>query len=442
MRLLIVTHQYLPNPNPRALRWSAVAEHWAAVGHKVDVVCGVPDTDDGLPTIDRLRVDHVGIGWRERFRGRFGRGTAAGTSDQPRAFRRFRGVKRSLLTGLRAVYAATWKRVCWPDSACSWYRPALRFCRDRLQQTDYDALVTVSNPFTSHRVGLALKREFPSLRWVADIGDPFSVDDKVRVNNFLLYAGRNRRFEAEVLQAADATSVVTESMTDLYRRYFPESAETMHAVQPLCAAPVGGHSLRSHKARPLRLAYFGTLYRGVRSPQPLLQLFRKLLTQPGCADLELHLYGNANGCEREFDLVADLLGRQVHLHGTVSRAAAQHAMQQADVLVNLGNNLSYGLPSKVVEYAATGKPILNVVVIPDDASATFLRDYPAACNVMVDDIENDRIAIDGVAKFLRQSPGVERAIVEQLLRSHRVESVAAEYERLLVPPASKNRIAA
>ncbi|MFQ5734643.1 MAG: hypothetical protein ACE5KM_22135, partial [Planctomycetaceae bacterium] len=442
MRLLIVTHQYLPNPNPRALRWTAIAEHWAAIGHRVDVVCGVPSdgvvTQGSGPATDRLQVHRVGIGWREQVRRRFGRGAA----DRSQPVERVRGVRPVLVSGLRAVYGATWRRLCWPDSASGWYRPAVRFCRDRLQNANYDALVSVSNPFTSHRVGRTLKRAYPSLRWVADIGDPFSVDDKVRVNNVLLYAQRNRRFEADVLQTADAACIVTESMTDLYRRSFPESAARMHAVPPMCTSPAFADAPHARNSQRLRLAYFGTLYRGIRSPRPLLQLFRQLLAQPGCANLELRFYGNANGCESEFEIVRDLIGRQVHLHGTVSRNAAQHALQQADVLVNLGNDLPYGLPSKVVEYAATGKPILNLSLIRDDVSARFLRNYSAAHNVLASDIQNGCMAGESTAEFLRQSPGAERATVERLLRPHRVESVAAEYERLLIPPASNTGSAA
>jgi hypothetical protein len=39
MRLLIICSNYTPDLSPRAFRWSAIAEHWAARGHQIDVVC-------------------------------------------------------------------------------------------------------------------------------------------------------------------------------------------------------------------------------------------------------------------------------------------------------------------------------------------------------------------------------------------------------------------
>ena len=39
MRLLIIAPYYYPYINPRAFRWTAIAEHWAEAGIEVHVVC-------------------------------------------------------------------------------------------------------------------------------------------------------------------------------------------------------------------------------------------------------------------------------------------------------------------------------------------------------------------------------------------------------------------
>lgn len=57
---------------------------------------------------------------------------------------------------------------------------------------------------------------------------------------------------------------------------------------------------------------------------------------------------------------------------------AAHAMKEANILVNIGNNTSYQLPSKVVEYASTGKAILNLVKTESDSSIPFFDAYPAS----------------------------------------------------------------
>jgi hypothetical protein len=50
-------------------------------------------------------------------------------------------------------------------------------------------------------------------------------------------------------------------------------------------------------------------------------------------------------------------------------------MKDVDVLVNIGNDSAAQLASKVIEYLALGKPVLNLVSIDRDASVAELADY-------------------------------------------------------------------
>ena len=107
----------------------------------------------------------------------------------------------------RTLYDATWRHLFWPDYACLWQRPALARAKSLCGAETFDAVITVSHPFTGHLVGRSLKRVLPGLRWIADIGDPFSLADTVASNNQLLYRGLNKRTEAAVLRECDAVSV-------------------------------------------------------------------------------------------------------------------------------------------------------------------------------------------------------------------------------------------
>ncbi len=386
----------------------------------------------------------VGIGWKAKARQRFGRAARSSRNAGSRRRLSFQSLARQSLAGLRRIYDLTWKQILWPDYAAAWYRPAWKCAAGLVAGNRYDAVITVSNPFTGHRVGLALKQRFPSLRWVADIGDPFSIHDKFRSNNWLLYRRRNARLEHNVLQNADGVTVVTQTMTETYRQLFPAAADHIHCVQPLVGeavmTPVATDPLPT---TPRRIAYFGTLYRGLRSPTPLLKLFEQLTARPDVDDLQLHFYGNIGDCAGEFEPYAQWFGTRIHLHGPVARDAVPDAMRQSHVLVNLGNDLPYGLPSKTVEYAATGRPILNVAVCREDTAATFLQRYPSAHTVFLDDMRNHaRKTVAATAAFLNDPPPVTRGDIARLLQPHRVEAVAQQYERVLTSESHANRRAA
>lgn len=483
MRLLIVTCEFAPNANPRALRWTALAEYWAKQGHRVDVVCGVPTADHTKDEIESLLVHRAGIGLLSRLRQRFG-SSAVATQQRGAAEVSAGGrLARRTMSALGRLYRLAWKPFQWPDYAAAWYRPARDCAGGLLERSHYDALVTVSNPFTSHRVGLALKDRFPAVRWIADVGDPFSIDERFRANNRWLYASRNRRFERNVVHAADAVTIVTETMTDAYRRQFPLAASRMQTVQPLAAAvealPRGGgtpganpksetprHTDRdaeirdsdweipsdfgfrdsdvtpTHRPSPRRLAYFGTLYRRLRSPHALLALFRLLVAMPGLHDLELHFYGNTSDCDAEFDRFGDLLGTKVHRHGPVPGKAVAGMMRDCHVLVNIGNDLPYGLPSKLVEYAATGRPILNIRTCAEDTSSRFLAGYPAALTLSADDVSAGRLSWLQITEFLHHPPAASPQDVDRLLRPHRLEAVAEQYEQAICGKTAATKQAA
>jgi hypothetical protein len=65
MKILVVIHSYAPALNPRSFRWSAIAEHWAARGHTVDVVCAAMGYDDHRTMLRVLVLDPLGL---DRFR--------------------------------------------------------------------------------------------------------------------------------------------------------------------------------------------------------------------------------------------------------------------------------------------------------------------------------------------------------------------------------------
>jgi glycosyltransferase involved in cell wall biosynthesis len=101
--------------------------------------------------------------------------------------------------------------------------------------------------------------------------------------------------------------------------------------------------------------YAGTLYKRIRNPEYLLRLIANLNNE----DIVLHLFVQGDCMEIINRYVRGSNGRIV-VHGMVSKNEMQSIMQQANILVNLGNSIYEQKPSKLYEYASTGKPIVNV----------------------------------------------------------------------------------
>jgi hypothetical protein len=334
------------------------------------------------------------------------------------------------------VYDRTWAQVRWPDYAWYWYAAALRQASALLRQASYDALVTVSNPFTGHCVGLELKRRFPAVRWLADVGDPLSFGDTAPANNRLLYGRRNQRLERAVLSRADAVSMVARSMIDAYVQRLGVDPCRLHVVPPLLSAPSSAAEPDTARPPHRALVYAGMLYRRLRNPRWLLHIFRRLLNEPGMHDLRLHFFGNAADCQREFAPYADLLGRQVFVHGLVGRDVVWQALRGCHAVVHLGEPIEYGFPSKLLEYAHLQRPILSLQMRVPDRAEAFLREYGAALCLAYGELQCDPSAFARLVRFVQCPPRPDPHRVGRLLAPHRLDAVAAAYEALLAGGAS------
>ena len=331
------------------------------------------------------------------------------------------------------LHDRTWKIFYWPDHACLWYQPAVRLTRELIASNNYDALISVSLPFTGHLAGLAVKRRYPALRWLADVGDPFCFLTSTPPNNHRLFNRLNRHYEEEVFKSAERIVVTTEPTLREYKSIFPETSDKLRLIPPLLPPRKKNntkHFFSGHDK--VRLLFSGTLYQNIRNPEFILRLFARLLQTELSEKLELHFLGTLSNCPKCFDTYKDLIGEKVFLHGPVSHGTAIQAMSEADCLVNIGNDTEYQLPSKVVEYASTGKPVLCLAKKVEDSSIGFFRHYPRALCVIDNNAKADADLTGKVLQFLKDPPVLDTKRYRKWLAPFQVPAIARAYESELI----------
>jgi glycosyltransferase involved in cell wall biosynthesis len=340
-----------------------------------------------------------------------------------------------VLSSLAAYLSDTvWKKVRWPDYACTWYFPAVREARRLSVGGGYDAIVSVSDPFTGHLVGMRLKKDFAELTWLADVGDPFSFQDAIPVNNVGLYGRRNVAVEREVFSRADAVTVTNPAVMAEYAARFPESAGKILVIPPLLSLPTlpPAAALLFPPDGRLRLVCIGTLYHHVRNPAFLLRLFARMLSLPLSDRLELHFFGDVSDCRNCFAGLESGVAGKISLHGMVDRETVARAMGEAAALVHIGNVTRYQLPSKVVEYAAAGRPVINIVRAEGDSSMAFFKEHPAVRHVVEGEEALGSETVAELARFIEDRPPISPDALARWLEPFQAEAVAAGYGRLLL----------
>ncbi|MCZ7580797.1 MAG: glycosyltransferase [Fimbriimonadaceae bacterium] len=428
LNLLVVTFSYSPALSPRAFRWTSLAEAWAAEGHQVDVVCSAVQ---GLPTEEALNgvcVHRVGGGLRQKLTQTASQGpTSVGQPATPA------GPIIVAAKAARALYRVAVKPFQWPDYAASWRRLAAHTAKEIVHQRGVDRIVAVSHPFSSLLAGSEVAAE-TSIPWLADVGDPFSFDDQVPLNNRALFGARNRKTEREVLGRAKAVAVTNDLVRQEYARLFPELAEKLAVIGPLAsdlAASENAEPLFSEEEGKCKLLFTGTVYRDIRSLNPVLAVFKRLVESTSRCEYEIHFAGRLQGCSRCLEPVQDWIGTKVFVHGLVSRERIAATIPGCSALVNIGNSTPYQLPSKVAEYAVSGKPILNFHTLDDDSSKCFLKPHPGVCNVLcAEGFSPDQRASEIEAFFAAMAQSPPRPC-EEWLDTFRLPHLKARYEELL-----------
>lgn len=125
----------------------------------------------------------------------------------------------------------------------------------------------------------------------------------------------------------------------------------------------------------INLLFCGAMSKSLqRSPQYYLELASRL-------DDRFCLYFMGSGCEDIIEQYSFHTSAQVVLFSSKPYQTALNAMHEADILINIGNNVRVHLPSKIVEYMSMGKPIVNLYKFDECPTLDFTTRYPLCLNI-------------------------------------------------------------
>lgn len=423
MRLLIISNSYYPLISPRAFRWTAIAELWAKQRMGVDVVCAYPESDvQQFEKINGVNIHRVHDP-SQRLRPSTDQNVSL--SNLPLDIsKKIREISKYLVISLR-----------WPDRDWLWVPKAYLYTKNLLKSHKYDYIITVSHPFSSHLIGQRIKKLSPKIKWLVDIGDPFSFAVEMPLNNFRLYRKLNYLSEKAVFKQADSIVVTNKRTAERYIELFgQENISKIHVIGPLVEIdPIDDMHLNcsAKQSGEISIMFAGNLINPVRRPGVFLSWAIDLLDAWKGQNQKLHfdLFGDSLADLQKY-LPENKMFEGIRIHGRIPKAEIPSAMRQADILVNCGNITDYQLPSKIYEYMATGKPIINFVLNPKDTSLPAMKDYPSVLNVISGETD-----IHSVVQFIEScnqlSFSDNRNQVIDILKSHTVSSIADRYLEIL-----------
>jgi hypothetical protein len=213
---------------------------------------------------------------------------------------------------------------------------------------EYEAIISIADPHQIHW-GVAYYRKknpdkFPKT-WIADCGDPFMNNNLTQV-----YPPKFEKYEHLFCQYADFITVPEEEAKNGYYEQYRSKIEIIpqgfqfewpieNQIEPKNDIPTFG--------------YAGTFYVDIRNPQKFMEILCNI-DQP----FKFIVYSNHTKLIEPF---REKLKEKLDIRSGIPRELLLKELSKMDFLVNLANiNRPSQIPSKLIDYAIAGRPVLNV----------------------------------------------------------------------------------
>ncbi|MBR6917293.1 MAG: glycosyltransferase family 1 protein [Clostridia bacterium] len=306
-----------------------------------------------------------------------------------------------------SVYAKSRTIEEWRDEAVAYFRD---------HKDEYDCIMTRSMPQESHEIGAAIKKEFPSVYWIASFGDPIKNNPYQHINYSLhSYHGmdnlinRNRgiRFRLSPLR------IVKSAYWRLSHRFEVKFRRHLAKIEDdalrLCDCVIYNNGSQQkfmstskeilEKSVVLHHSYDETLYPekkpkqddiirflfvghldDIRTIRPLFEAVKELKSEdPGIVSkAQFDFYGDMSDGDLLY-WVKNELGDVIKLHSHVPYLESLELMRNADWNIHVDGNIRLAcdenvfFAAKVADYFGAGSKIL-AITMPSGSTHDRLKD--------------------------------------------------------------------
>lgn len=233
-------------------------------------------------------------------------------------------------------------------------------------------------------------------------------------------ANARKKFECEMCERADA--IITTPI--LLKEMQGNLADNLQGKITAMEFPnIGGSKeLETNKVnvKPVRYScvFAGAIYRQARNPAYTFRMFSALKGK--------EIYLQMVGVDRHTTIAfceQEALPDNIDCCGTVPLEQAQQYMEDADVLVNIGNIMTNQVPSKIFEYISSGKPIVNICTSHECPTLPYLEKYPYVLNLFECDPDFDE-QVKKLETFIKENAG-KRVSADYIMKTY--ETCTAQY---------------
>ena len=320
MKIVIITKSYYPHQSARALRATELAQQFAKMGYDVTVytVIGIEECTEYTKKTG-VKVKSIKTRW------------ILSPSNQSK----IRGFFIRVFSVLFSRFTE------FPNIEFLSIVPKLL-----AKEKNVDLLITSAFPYPIHFGAARAKKKlgdaFPKT-WISDCGDPFMGNDVSKPFFWFKYLELNW---------GKMTDYVTIPIKDAAKAYYPNVQDKIRVIpQGLDFSSIRINNNFTKNDIP-HFAYSGTIFPGYRDLTSFLEFLCTVND-----DFRFYVYTKDS---QTIDSYKCRLKEKLVLNGYIPRTDLVYQLSQMDFLINLTNKSSIQSPSKLIDYALSKRPILDI----------------------------------------------------------------------------------
>ncbi len=282
----------------------------------------------------------------------------------------------------------------------SLYRPAYdeklagkysEFVCELTKKHSYDAIISFYFPNVCMIAAAKAKKMFPHLKILNYELD--SVTDGIKYEGKLagLQTKANVRWLKKIYKRYDGVIIMKSHEEHVRSVYSDVLGDRLTVTDlPVLQDKIIKKDLNDDE---ISFIYAGLLDKRYRSPEVLFNLFSENTRKE---NWKLHFYSKGN-CEKDIEEAVNK-DKRIFQHGYVSTEELDKSIENAHILISIGNSQSKSVPSKLITYMSYGKPILHFSLQENDVCEEYLKKYPLA--LIIKNKENLNEVSSKISEFI------------------------------------------
>lgn len=337
MRILIISQHLFPRRTPRAHRTTELIKEFCRRGYNVTVYAVLGSYDYRSFELETgCKIKPIPIRWMVH--------SYNSDGDKRRTF-------------IDKVLGKLFGSLEFPNIEFKYRIPQILE-----QEQNYDLLLSIADP---HPIHWGVARYFgknpnhkKKITWIADCGDPYVLNSVKK---------SKKLFEADEHKFCTICNYITVPATEAVKGYFPQYKDKIRVIPQGFDFKVNSVSGYIRNRIPT-FAYAGIFYEDIRNPKLFFEYLAKQETP-----FKFIIY--TQHPESVFKY-REGLGDRLEVREAIERKLLLEELGKMDFLLNVENaNSPAQIPSKLIDYAIAGRPILSInpLILDEDLVQQFLK---------------------------------------------------------------------